>query len=441
MKKKYLSRALRILFAVAGIGYIAFTLTWSDQVVVPVGEHELANGDTLKIEKAQAWQLVEGDLLNKEGSVTLADPNSQGTDATISVAVKDLGHAAEEFRAKPGIPTTFKTANIGLLLFGLLIVGPIYFIQSYRWWLLMRARGIVVTLFQSFRLTMVGTFFNYCMPGTTGGDVVKAYYAAKNSDRRADSIMSVIFDRIAGLLGLVILGGVAGLVMIIANAANWLDSSEEQVMAIYQVTGFIWLVMLAGACGACVFYSRKLRKLLGINWQRIQRLPGSKLLVKVDDAALAFAEHKKVFLAAVAISLPVHLALASATAVAGYALGIDTPLGILLTVVPVLFLAAAVPLTYQGLGVMEGLAMMLLLGSTATENEIVGMLLLIRAYQVFFGLLGSMFLLKGDIHMHPEQEIDSTESDAASVETSPNQEVAAESSAPAAGSSVTAISA
>jgi hypothetical protein len=32
------------------------------------------------------------------------------------------------------------------------------------------------------------------------------------------------------------------------------------------------------------------------------------------------------------------------------------------------------------------------------------MLLMIRFYQIVYALLGSLFLLKGDIHMHPERE-------------------------------------
>jgi len=109
----------------------------------------------------------------------------------------------------------------------------------------------------------------------------------------------------------------------------------------------------------------------------------------------------------VLLSLPVHLALSGAAAIAGYALGMETPLGLLLTVVPVLFLAAAVPLTYQGLGVMEYLGTLLIVGAGvagATENQLIGMLLVARFYQIFYSLLGSIFLLGGEIHMHPERE-------------------------------------
>lgn len=394
--KKYLSHFLRFAFAAAGIAYIAMTLTWSDHLTVPAGE-ALPNGVTL--EKAEAYPVTQGDLVG-EGSITIQIDEK----TTLEVSRAQVGHEATDFRIKPGITTTLSEAKPTLLLFGLLIVGPIFLIQTYRWWLLMRCQDLHVPLFKAFRLTMVGTFFNYCMPGTTGGDVIKAYYASKNSSRRADSVMTVVFDRIVGLIGLILLGGFAGLTMILATSAGWLTLEPEQLLVIKQVTGFIWLGIAGGCVGATVYFSPRLRRLFGINWDRIQKLPGHKMLVKLDDAALAYKSKLKLIVATVLISIPVHIALASGTALAGYALGMETPLGLLLTIVPVLFLAAAVPLTYQGLGVMEGLAMALILNPNggATENQIVGMLLLIRAFQIFYGLLGSLFLLKGDIHMHPE---------------------------------------
>ncbi len=409
--KKHLSLLLRILFAAAGVAYIAVTLTWSDHIVVPV-EASLPNGVIL--EEPTAFKVIEGDLIDKEGKLVIRLDET----TTLEVARADLGAGATDFRAKPGITTTLAHANVNLLLLGLVIIGPIYLIQSYRWWLLMRARGLDCTLWKAFRLTMVGSFFNYCLPGTTGGDLVKAYYSARRSDRRTDSVMTVIFDRVTGLLGLVVLGGIAGLFMMLATQAGWLELSSEQAAVVRSITGFIWLGMGGGAIAAAIYFSTRIRRSLGITPQRVAKLvcftPGLRMFLSpdtiakafetIDEAALAYRHHLGVVLAAVALSLPVHLALAGATAIAGYALGMETPLGLLLTVVPVLFLAAAVPLTYQGLGVMEYLAASLIMGVQASENQIIGMLLMIRFYQIFYSLLGSLFLLRGDIHMHPEQE-------------------------------------
>ena len=405
--KRYISVILRLLFAVAGIAYIAISLTWTDSVAVPKGTHQvqLASEPTttkaITLDKPQNWRVIEGDVLGDEGNLTLRTPDAT---ATMIITREQMGGQITQFRAKPGVTTTLEHAKFGLLLIGLLIVCPIYFVQSYRWWLLMKARGLTCSMGNAFRLTMVGTFFNFCMPGTTGGDLVKAWYASKNSDRRADSVMTVVVDRVTGLLGLFIMAALAGLFMVLATQQQWLQLSAEQMKVTGNLTLWIWLGLGAAGVGALFYFSRRIRRKLGINWNLVKKLPGHKLMVKVDDAALAYKQHLGVVAAAVLLSLPVHLALSGATALAGYALGMETPLGLLLTVIPVLFLAAAVPLTFQGLGVMEGLAMVMIAGSGATENQIVGMLLVIRFYQIFYALLGSLFLLGGNIHLHPERD-------------------------------------
>ena len=325
MNKQHLLLAVRILFALAGLAYIAVSVQWTDQ----------------------------------------AD--------------------------QPGIVKLLGGADMSLLAAGLAMVVLIYPMQTCRWWLLMRCRGLDVSLYKSFRLLMVGAFFNLCMPGMTGGDVVKAYYAARNSGRRADAVMSVVFDRISGLLGLVLLAGVAGLFMLGHPVAR-------------QITAYIWLGAAALTVVSVVYFSHRLRRLLRLE-KLLTKLPGGGVLTAIDQAAVAYGRHKRHVLAAVLVSVPVHLLLAMATAAAGYALGMDVdvaPPRLMLTVVPVLCMAGALPLTYQGLGVMEGVGRVLIQG--VSFNQIVGMLMMLRLFQVVCSLGGSLFLLRGDIHLHPERE-------------------------------------
>lgn len=291
---------------------------------------------------------------------------------------------------REGVMTMLRRAQWSHLLGALLLLAPVYPIQTLRWWLLMRCRGIEVPLSRAFRLVMVGCFFNYCMPGTTGGDVVKAWYAARRSDRRTDAVMSVVFDRITGLLGLILLAGLAGLTMLDDPIAR-------------RVTQYIWLgaggIVLISAC----YFSRHLRKMFGLQYL-LGKLNQEGLAGKIDQAAVAYGSHKVMVTVAIFISVPVHLLIAAATAVAGYALGIsivESPPALMLTVIPVLNLAGSVPLTYQGLGVMEYLGQQMLV--RAEPNHIIGMLLLMRLGQIFYSMLGSAFLLHGDIHLHPDQ--------------------------------------
>ncbi len=80
-------------------------------------------------------------------------------------------------------------------------------------------------------------------------------------------------------------------------------------------------------------------------------------------------------------------------------------IALMLTVLPVVFLAGSVPLTYQGLGVMEALIVAMLLPSPlADANQLVSMLVLFRLFLILYALVGALMMLRGDIHLHPQLE-------------------------------------
>ena len=78
---------------------------------------------------------------------------------------------------------------------------------SIRWRSLI-APELHVTLYDAFRLTMIGLFSNIFIPGgAVGGDVVKAAFLSARTEagKRVDAAVSVLVDRIVGLIGLFLL--------------------------------------------------------------------------------------------------------------------------------------------------------------------------------------------------------------------------------------------
>lgn len=384
--KKHLFLILRLAVAAAGIGYIVWSLTWVDHVLVPAGTavHDRP------LEADRAFPIVDGDAaaFNAGLPVVVRTPGGPAPADVWSVPVDGRGNGNGQCRFQPGIRTTLGGARPSLLLLGFLVLGPIFPIQALRWFLLLRARGLHVSFGRTFRLAMVGNFFNYCMPGSTGGDVVKAFYAARGSGRKADTVMSIIFDRATGMIGLLLVGGLAGLAMLGNPAAR-------------AVAGTIWLLGLAVVAGGVVYFTPGIRRRLGLDWL-LARLPGRSLLSSIDAAATAYRDHKGAVLAAIGLAMLVHTALVSGTTLAGYALGIGHPTGLMAAVIPLLLLGMTIPISYQGLGIMEGLGMPLLVAAPAcTANQLIGMLLLLRLYMVTYSMLGALCLLGSDIRLQP----------------------------------------
>lgn len=387
--KRYFSLTLRVLLAVAGISYILLNVDWHDNVEVRKGTF-LSDGQVVEQDKLRL-KVVAG-VMNprqQQESLTLANPEASHPQPIV-VTPAELADA-NHFLLRPSLKTTLRYANFWLLLLGILLIAPVFPIQAYRWLLLLRARGLEVSYARAMKLLMIGSFFNYCMPGSTGGDVIKAYYSAKNSDRRADSVMTVIIDRVVGLVALMILAGVVGLFILHEPLAR-------------KITINLWRGMALACILAMIYFSRRMRRWLALE-RLLKIVPAGAFLAKVDRATMAYHDHKAVILWTVLMSIPVHLLLVASTAIAGYALGMrPTSPGLLLTVIPVIFLTGAVPITPQGAGVWELLGKTMLLHPPyVTMNQIVGMLFMIRFYQLMYSLTGAIYLLRGDVHLHPDK--------------------------------------
>jgi uncharacterized protein (TIRG00374 family) len=91
-----------------------------------------------------------------------------------------------------------------------LILLANYLLCFYRWRLLLSAVGLKIQYKMAVKLGMLGQFFSSIIPGTVGGDLVKAVYITKKfSNKKTAALSSIVLDRVVGLLAIIILSGVS----------------------------------------------------------------------------------------------------------------------------------------------------------------------------------------------------------------------------------------
>lgn len=375
--KRTVSILLRVVIALAGIAYIVWSVELQDQLVLPAG---YALTQTVVVDEPTRLAVVERD--EKAYAVVWEDQQYWVPREAVGVAGVYL---------TPGLGTMLRQANHWLLAAGLLVMLPMLPLQAARWLLLMRCRGLQVVYGRALQLTMVGMFFNICMPGMTGGDVVKVYYAAKGTQRRATAILSVVLDRLCGMLALLILGALVGLTM-------WADPMAMRVNL------GVWALLIVAVLGPWAYFSQGFRRVIGLN-RLLSRMRDSHPLYRLDQTILAYRHHRDAVAGAVGLSMMAHLLNLSAAILAGWAVGISHGYLMMLTILPLIFMAGSLPMTYLGLGVMEGLGRaMLEQPELASANQIVGMLMILRLYMIFYGLIGSIVVIRGGIRLHPPVE-------------------------------------
>jgi uncharacterized protein (TIRG00374 family) len=261
-------------------------------------------------------------------------------------------------------------------------------VTAWRLCVLMKPRGLHLSLASSMRLTLMGNFFNACLPGATSGDVVKIYYASEgNRGRRTELAAIILLDRAAGMFALVILP------LLAAPFFSGLVGSSAVLQGLLWAAASVAALMLALLL---VSSSTKVRDSRVVSWA-FRKLPLARHIEKVFETLRVYRHNKRTLFVAVMISLLAHsmtigviLLLAKATNPAAFAwqVSILAPLG---------FLANTLPLTPGGLGVGETAFNKLfgIAGLTGGAELLLGW----RLLTILSGLIGLVFYLQGRKHL------------------------------------------
>jgi uncharacterized membrane protein YbhN (UPF0104 family) len=127
----------------------------------------------------------------------------------------------------------------------LIYLVPLQALACGRWWWLLRAAKVPITLRETARLHLTGLFFGGFLPGGTGGDLAKGWYLLKGRGRKeaANALGTVVADRVTGLLGLVLLAACANLLNMRAWGASPILAA--QATFILAVAGGLVLLTVA----------------------------------------------------------------------------------------------------------------------------------------------------------------------------------------------------
>jgi uncharacterized protein (TIRG00374 family) len=438
-KKRWLSFSLRWGIAIAGVTYVLWNMRFHDRVRViengeltevrvwpqPSGQDPDDSNDTFWINGGP--QAVKRDVLwtlPDRKNITgpdLAQPTQNKTYKLLAVrpAQRTMPSPAAELlvqdpdtgqrtkvdpaifppRERPsvtyplverGINRMAREADWWYLAAAILVVPLSYLMTSYRWHVLLEAQEIHIGMARTFVMNMVGAFYNSFMPGSTGGDVAKAYYASKHTPHRTRAVLTVIVDRVIGLLALLILGGVM--------AAFQFDIPECRKVALGAA-----FVLSGTLFGMVVFYNPILRRITGLNWI-LKKLPMQGQVAHIVHAMEVYGRRPGAMLWALLCSFPVHLTTIFSATLAGQAFHLKLDLLYYWVIIPVIALVGAIPISPQGAGVMEFFAVQLTIHRGVTVAQAVALVMSIRLTAIFWNLLAGLFVLRGGYHAPTEAE-------------------------------------
>ncbi len=277
----------------------------------------------------------------------------------------------------------FSLQNL-LLVFS--IFTFITIIIGTRWFLLVKAQGLELSYSAVLQLTMIGQFFNTFMPGSVGGDLIKAWYiAGREPNRKTKAVFTVFLDRVIGLIVFFIYSALT--LLIYHPSISEKSGLRTLAYTVWSVTFFSFICLFFFYSSTIIqnSYSKKLSNMLRKN----------NFIAKLLDAAMLYREHLKTISLTFLLSccsIFIYTLLAKWT---GDKLGVEFSLFQYFFLVPIALIASAIPLLPGGIGVGQ-VAYFMLFKWLGSDNPAMGGTLctLLQMYTILFSFLGIVFYLK-----------------------------------------------
>jgi uncharacterized protein (TIRG00374 family) len=240
---------------------------------------------------------------------------------------------------------------VWMMVFGVFVFCNV--LLSFRWWLFMRGWDIYIDFWATVKLAFLGLYFNNCLPGSIGGDLVRAWYVAQFTHRRMASVISVFIDRILALFGTIIIAITA---LFMAGKADIFTRqgesgisklSSEGKQIIFVVLGILVLVFVGVLITS----------------------PGRKMCKSLCDKAIKYGKQalEQSFQAVVVLIkkpylLPESLCLTFfiqglvilSLWVLGKQMGIPADWKLYFLFFPVMWVVGSIPISIAGIGIIEG---------------------------------------------------------------------------------------
>lgn len=231
------------------------------------------------------------------------------------------------------------------MLAAFLVVAFCASLGAIRWQWLLRGQDIHLPFKRTFQLTMIGNFFNIALPGAVSGDFVKAFYVAKEVEGRPSKAFgSILFDRVVGLSGLVIVAGTAmafGYIYTGGSLAFGALGAFIKTAALVVLIFYSYLFFLNEKRDPMVLLLSKL----------VQRVPKLASFERIYLAIRYYHHHRLLVIRVLLISMLIHLGIGFALTQFVMALG-ESQVSVidLYSVFPSGMLVTAVPIAPAGVG-------------------------------------------------------------------------------------------
>jgi hypothetical protein len=251
----------------------------------------------------------------------------------------------------PSIWQTLRSMETGPLILSFILMGATIMIGVIRWQVVLKVHGLEMPLLRTTQISLIAQFFNSFLLGSVGGDVLKAYYVARETHhKKTEAVVTVLVDRIIGMFSLLVFACVM-------LWPNWSLTADIQIRA---VVGLVIAMTVGCAVVMFLFFRGGVSKRFPKAREYLKRLPKGEMLERSLEAFREFGRNRRFWweIIPVAILANVIIIFHFISLTWGFHLHVS-PIA-LAEIVPTVTSISALPITPSGLGVRENLYVLML---------------------------------------------------------------------------------
>ena len=239
----------------------------------------------------------------------------------------DWSHVLNNFNALSGWP-------VAVTLFVFIIQFPI---SAWKWKVSLRMHRLDFSFIYLQKILCIGFFFNNFLPSSVGGDAYRIIKTIPRDGYKSRAVSAVLVERIIGLASLVFFGFLGGVIILLNES-------------IFFVKSYVMMSVTGGATGL-IFYILVKAGVFNIFFARLKEI--EKLKILFHNVGHIWRNPNMVY-KIILISFLFQILAIIAISVLFDALGVEGGYEKYAFISAVVGLAVVLPLSINGIGIMEG---------------------------------------------------------------------------------------
>lgn len=281
-----------------------------------------------------------------------------------------------------GLLETLTRMDPTYLVLSVVLMGMILFLGVLRWQAILNVHGLKVRLSRNTEISLIAHFFNSFLLGSVGGDLLKAYYVARETHhKKTEAVVTVAVDRVVGLFSMLLLA----CIMMLPNLRFITSNPQVELIA------WIIVAMTVGCTGFIVVaFWGGVSKGVPSARQWLRKLPKADVIERTLAAFREFGRDRWFLLRVLPISMLANLVCILHFLVLLWGFQLTVPIVTLAVIVPVVTCISTLPITPSGLGVRENLYVLTLAapGMNVPPAEALLVSLVGYATSLFWSIVG-----------------------------------------------------